>query len=93
LNGRRITYWNCANPKNYGCVLDNGDVKGKCKGFRVNAEAKEKMTFEERTKLINGEVNSVNINSDQFVIKTRKYLQSIWSRAGTSNLTNELLLE
>jgi len=69
LNGGRITYWNCANPKDYGCVLDNGDVKGKCKGFRVNAETEEKMTFEERTKLINGELNSVNINYNQFVIK------------------------
>jgi hypothetical protein len=69
LNGGHITYWNCAQPKDYGYILNNGDVKGKCKGFRVNAETEEKMTFEERTRLINGEVNSVNINYNQFVIK------------------------
>jgi len=43
-------------------VLENNDVKGKCKGFRNNAETEEKVTFEERTKLINGKVSSVNIN-------------------------------
>jgi hypothetical protein len=69
LNGSNITYWNCAQPKDYGYISDNGDVKGKCKGFRVNAETEEKMTFEERTRLINGEVNSVNNNYNQFVIK------------------------
>jgi hypothetical protein len=36
------TYWNCAQPKDYGYILNNGDVKGKCKGFRVNAETEEK---------------------------------------------------
>lgn len=69
LNGRKITYWNCAQPKDYGYILDDGEVKGKCKGFRVNAETEEKMTFEERTRLINRQVNSVNINYSQFVIK------------------------
>ena len=69
LNGNNITYWNCAQPKDYGYILNNGEIKGKCKGFRVNAETEAKMTFEERTKLINGQVNSVNINYDQFMIK------------------------
>jgi len=81
LNGGRITYRNCANPKDYGYILDNGDVEGKCKGFRVNAE--EKMTFEERTKLINGKVNSVNINYIQFVIKNTeiftKHMVKSWN--------------
>jgi hypothetical protein len=69
LNGDHITYWNCAQPKDYGYILNSGEIKGKCKGFRVNAETESKMTFEDRTKLINGQVNSVNINYDQFVIK------------------------
>jgi len=63
--------------------LDNGDVKGKCKEFRVNAETEEKMTFEERTKLIKGEVNSVNINYNQFVIKNAeiftKHMVKSWN--------------
>jgi hypothetical protein len=72
LEGHHITYWNCAQPKDYGYILDNGDVKGKCKGFRVTAETEEKMTFEERTRLINREVNTVNIKYNQFEIKNRK---------------------
>ena len=89
LNGGHITYWNCAQPKDYGYILDNGDVKGKCKGFRVSAETEEKMTFEERTKLIKGQTNTVNINYDQFVIQ--KDLQNIDWHAGviTKSMTKQ----
>ena len=73
LNGGHITYWNCAQPKDYGYILNNGDVKGKCKGFRVNAETEEKMTFEERTKLIEGESNTVNINYELVVLQSKQF--------------------
>ena len=69
LNGGHNTYWSRAQPKDYGYILNNGDVKGKWKDFRVDAENEERMTFEERTKLIKGESNTVNINYDQFVIQ------------------------
>jgi len=49
------------------------------------------MIFENRKKIINGKVNSVNIIYNKFVIKTWKCLQSIWPKAETSNLTSELM--
>ena len=64
-----MTYFCCAQPKDYGYTLDNGKDVGKVKGFTPNAETEQKMTNEQRTKLIKGAIDNVNINYDQFTIK------------------------
>jgi hypothetical protein len=69
LNGKYMEFWCCAQAKDYGYILDNGKQAGKVKGFRVNAETEEKMTNEQRIKLIKGAIDNVNVNYNQFVIK------------------------
>lgn len=63
-----MDYWCCAQAKDYGYLLNNGKQAGKVKGFRVNAEAEEKMANEERVKLIKGAINHVDINYNRFDI-------------------------
>ena len=61
LGGNHMDYWCCAQTKDYGYILNNGKQAGKVKGFRVNAEAEQKMTNEERVKLIKGAINHVTL--------------------------------
>ena len=68
LEGNHMDYWCCAQAKDYGYILNNGKQSGKVKGFKVNAEAEQKMTNEERIKLIRGAINHVNINYNRFDI-------------------------
>ena len=69
LGGQHMEFWCCAQAKDYGYILSNGNQAGKVKGFKVTAETEEKMTNEERIKLIKGAVGSVDINYEQFSIK------------------------
>jgi len=43
-------------------MLNNGKEVGKVKGFKVTGEAEQKMTNEERIKLIKDAINHVDIN-------------------------------
>ena len=69
LGGNHMEFWCCAQAKDYGYILDNGKQAGKVKGFRVNAETEEKMTNEQRIKLIKGAINHIDVNYNQFTIK------------------------
>ena len=83
LKDNYIDYFVCSQPKDYGYIKDNGEYTGKVKGFRITAETEDKMTFENRVKLINGSIHGININFDQFVISnskiTTKHLIKNWS--------------
>ena len=48
--------------------MNNGKQIGKVKGFKVTGEAEQKMTNEERIKLIKGAINHVDINYKRFDI-------------------------
>ena len=67
LGGNHMDYWCCAQAKNYGYILNNGKQAGKVKGFRVNAEAEQKMTNEKRVKLIKGAINHVDISYNRSI--------------------------
>ena len=69
LNGNHMDFWCCAQAKDYGYILNNGKHAGKVKGFRVNAETEEKMTNEQRVNLIRGNINKIDVNYNQFIIK------------------------
>ena len=69
LHGNYIEYWSCAQPKDYGYILENGKYCGKVKGFRVTAETENKMSFENRVNLINGAIHNFDIHYSQFTIK------------------------
>jgi len=83
LQGNHIDFWSCAQAKDYGYILDNGKYVGKIKGFKVNADAENKLTFEQRKQLIMGTVNNIGVNYDQFTIKhceiTTKHMVKQWS--------------
>jgi len=68
LGGYHMDYWCCAQAKDYGYMLNNGKQVGKVKGFKVTGEAEQKMTNEERIKLIKGAINHVDINYNRFDI-------------------------
>ena len=72
LEGKHIEFWACAQSKDYGYITDDGKYNGEVKGFRVTAEAEEKMTHEARVNLIKGAIAKVNINYDQFTITSSK---------------------
>jgi hypothetical protein len=69
LGGDHMEFWCCAQAKDYGYILNSGKHAGKVKGFRVNAETEEKMTNEQRIKLIKGAISHVDVNYNQFTIK------------------------
>ena len=69
LRGNNMKYWCCTQAKDYGYLLDNDKSVGKVKGFRCNAETEEKMTNEQRIKLIKGAVDPVDINYELFARK------------------------
>ena len=69
LGGSQMDFWCCAQAKDYGYILNNGKHTGKVKGFRVSAETEEKMTNEQRIKLIKGAIDHGDVIYDQFVIK------------------------
>jgi hypothetical protein len=72
LNENFMIYFCCAQPKDYGYILDDGREVGKVKGFSANAEAEQKMTNKERIKLIKGAIDNVCINYNQFTIEHGK---------------------
>jgi len=49
-------------------ILSNGKHAGKVKLFRVNAEAEEQVTNEQRIKLIKGTINHADVNYNRFDI-------------------------
>ena len=69
LGGNHMEYWCCAQAKDYGYILNNGKQAGKVKGFRVNAESEQKLTNEQRVKLIKGAINHVDVKYNLFNIK------------------------
>ena len=83
LGGASMDFWCCAQAKDYGYILDNGKHAGKVKGFRVNAETEEKMTNEQRVKLIKVAINTVDINYNRFDIKNceiiTKHMAKQWA--------------
>ena len=83
LHGNHIDFWSCAQAKDYGYILDNGKYVGKIKGFKANADAESKLTFEQRKQLIMGTVNNINVNYNQFTIKhceiTTKHMVKQWA--------------
>ena len=83
LGGASMDLWCCAQAKDYGYILDNGKHAGKVKGFKVNAETEEKMTNEQRVKLIKGAINTVDINYNRFDIKNceiiTKHMAKQWA--------------
>ena len=64
-----MEFWCAAQAKDYGYLLNNGNSKGKVKGFKVTGETEEKMTNEQRIKLIKGAIDPVDVNYDQFKIE------------------------
>ena len=68
LNGKSIDYWICCQAKGYGYIQSDGKEVGKVKGFRVNADAENKMTNKQRKALINKSID-VEINYQQSKIK------------------------
>jgi hypothetical protein len=69
LGGKYIEYWACAQSKDYGYILNDGECTGKVKGFRVTAETEEKMTHQARVDLIKGCIGNIDIAGGQFIIK------------------------
>ena len=69
LGRNHMEFWCCAQAKDYGYILNNGKHAGKVEGFKVNAESEQKMTNEQRVKLIKGAVNNIDINYNRFDIK------------------------
>ena len=61
-----------AQAKDYGYLLNNGNSKGKVKGFKVTGETEEKMTNEQRIKLIKGAIDPIDVNYNQFKIENCK---------------------
>jgi len=61
LSGNHMDFWCSAPAKDYKYILNNGKQAKKVKGFKVNAESKQKMTNEQRVKLIKGAVNNIEI--------------------------------
>jgi hypothetical protein len=72
LGDNHIDFWCCTAPKDYGFLLNNGTSKGKVKGFRTSAQTEQLMTIENRVKLINGIVQNIEIQYDQFNIRDAK---------------------
>ena len=68
LSGKYIEFWACAQSKDYGYITNDGNYKGKVKGFRVTAETEEKMNHEARVDLIRKGL-TVDIKYNQFTIK------------------------
>lgn len=80
LAGKHIKYWCCAQAKDYGYIDNTNKYSGKVKGFRKNAETEEKMTNDQRIKLIKDTIgyqnnqnqlinDKVDIHYNQFVLK------------------------
>ena len=72
LEGNHMEFWCAAQAKDYGYLLNNGNSKGKVKGFKVTGETEEKMTNEQRIKLIKGAIDPVDVNYKQFKIENCK---------------------
>jgi hypothetical protein len=68
LRGNYMDFWCCAQPKDYGYIMNTNKHVGKVKGFRVNAETEDKMTIEARKQLIKGVINTIDIAYNPFVI-------------------------
>ena len=71
LNGKYIEFWACAQSKDYGYITNDGNYKGKVKGFRVTAESEEKMNHLARINLIKQGL-TVDIKYNQFTIKNNQ---------------------
>ena len=69
LDGKHIEFWACAQSKDYGYITNDGNYKGKVKGFRVTAETENKMSHQARVALIKGSIAHVDIAYTQFTIK------------------------
>ena len=69
LDKHHMVYWCCSQAKDYGYILDNGKSEGKVKGFKRTGEAEEKMTNDQRIKLIKGAIDHVDVTYSQFNIK------------------------
>ena len=69
LEGRYMEFWCSAQAKDYGYILSDGKQAGKVKGFKATGEAEEKMTNEQRMKLIKGAIDPVDVNYRRFDIK------------------------
>ena len=72
LKGSYMTYWCSVAAKDYGYNLNNGKSKGKIKGFRVSSETEDKITNDNRVKLINGIVRNIDITGNQFKISNNQ---------------------
>jgi len=70
LEGNHMVFWCAAQAKVYGYLLNNGNSKGK--GFKVTGETEEKMTNEQRIKLIKGAIDLVDVNYKRFKIENCK---------------------
>jgi len=57
-----MKFWCAAQAEDYGYLLNNENSKGKVKGFEVTGDSEEKMTNEQRIKLIKGAINPVDVN-------------------------------
>ena len=51
ISGNYIKQFVSLGPKDYSYELDNGKQIGKCKGFRINNEAEDKITMDKKIKL------------------------------------------
>ena len=71
LNGKYIEFWACAQSKDYGYIMNDGNYKGKVKGFRVTGETEEKMNHQARVDLIRKGL-TVDIKYNQFTIKNNQ---------------------
>ena len=56
-------------PKDYSYLLNNGAIKGKCKGMRVTAQVEENITYENKVKSVKGLCGPMTIKSTQFQIQ------------------------
>ena len=69
LNGKHMKLFCSAQPKDYGYVMCNDEIKGKVKGLRTSAETEKQMANENRIKLITGSLDNISISQKQICYK------------------------
>ena len=93
LDGKHMKLFCSAQPKDYGYVLSNNEIKGKVKGFRTSAETEYQMTNENRIKLITGALDSIAISQNTFAIAKSQIFTEQMTKNWCANFDKRVIVK
>ena len=76
LSGDSIIEWICNASKDYAYITRSGKMKGAHKGFRINSETEEYLTFENMKNIVFGDVKEIEISDTQMRIQSDRSIKN-----------------